>query len=177
MHPMGTVLLDQVIETDYGQFDLVWNVPFGFDGDFDRFFAGQLNGVVGAADADGVYLNLARRSGGSRVRIELLEQAPRSGVEPWEDVVEVPVVVPEGSQPRWASWAGENWGPLLIPAGRYRLRVSADGRDAGRDGEFAEGVVDTYLLEFWPAAIEPDAVLRVGSQDAAFWHHELGARR
>ncbi len=55
--------------------------------------------------------------------------------------------------------------------------MSARGRDAGRDGEFEEGVVDTYLLEFWPAAIKPDAVLRVGSQDAAYWHDEVGGRR
>jgi len=174
---MGTVLLDQVIETDYGQFDLGWDVPFGFDGNFDRFFAGQLNGLVGAADSNGVYLNLARRSGGSRVLIELLEHAAGSASATWEDIVEVSVVVPEGSHPRWASWAGENWEPLPIPAGRYRLRVSARGRDAGSDGEFEEGVVDTYLLEFWPAAIEPDAVLRVGSQDAAYWHDEVGGRR
>jgi hypothetical protein len=66
---------------------------------------------------------------------------------------------------------------LPIPAGRYRLRVSARGRDAGSDGEFEEGVVDTYLLEFWPAAVEPDAVLRVGGQDAAYWHDEVGGRR
>jgi len=35
------VLLDQIIETDYGQFDLVWSQSGGFDGNFDRFFAGQ----------------------------------------------------------------------------------------------------------------------------------------
>ncbi len=94
--PMGTVLLDQV-ETDYGQFDLGWDVPFGFDGNFDRFFAGQLNGLVRAADSNGVYLALARRSGGSRVRIELLEHAAGSASETWEDIVEVSVVVPERS--------------------------------------------------------------------------------
>jgi hypothetical protein len=75
---MGVVLLDQVIKTDYGQFDLGWDLPFGFDGHFDRFFAGQVNGLVGAADANGVYLHFARRYGGSRVRIELVAQAPDS---------------------------------------------------------------------------------------------------
>ncbi len=63
---MDQVLLDEVIRTDYGQFDLVWSDDaVGFDGDFDRFFHGQNNGLVGAADGEGVYLNLARRSGGS----------------------------------------------------------------------------------------------------------------
>lgn len=174
---MPTVLLHRVLHTDYGQFDLGWSVPFGFDGDVDRFFEGQDNGLVGAADANGVYLNLARRSGGSEVRIELVGQAPDPHLETWEDVVEVSVTIPDGADPRWSSWAGEDWGTLLIPAGTYRLRVSACGRDAGRDGEFREGVVDTYLLQFWPAPIEPDVVVQVGSDDAAYWHQEIGGRR
>jgi hypothetical protein len=57
--------MDQTVDTDYGQFDLVWTEAGGFDGNFDRFFAGQVNGLVGASDPDGVYVNLARRSGGS----------------------------------------------------------------------------------------------------------------
>jgi hypothetical protein len=72
---MERVLLDDVVHTDYGQFDLVWS-GFGFDGDFDRFFRGQANGLVGAASGDGVYINLARRSGGSRVRIALADSEP-----------------------------------------------------------------------------------------------------
>jgi hypothetical protein len=40
------VLIDQTIYTDYGQLDLVWSEAGGFDGDFDRFFAGQVNGLV-----------------------------------------------------------------------------------------------------------------------------------
>jgi hypothetical protein len=48
------ILIDQVIDTDYGQLDLVWTEDGGFDGDFDRFFAGQVNGLVGASDAAGV---------------------------------------------------------------------------------------------------------------------------
>ncbi len=174
---MPTVLLDRVVHTDYGQLDLGWRLPFGFDGDFDRFFEGQLNGLVGAADANGIYLNLARRSGGSGVRIELVEHAPDPLLETWEDVVEVSVTIPEGSDPRWSSWAGEDWGDVPIPAGIYRLRVSARGRDAGRESEFAESVVDTYLLEFWAAPTEPDAIVQVGSADAAYWHREIGGRR
>jgi len=174
---MGTMLLDQVIETHYGQFDLGWTLPFGFDGDFDRFFSGQVNGLVGAADATGVYINLARRSGGSQVRIELLEHPPGPGRDTWEDVVEVSVTVPEAADPRWASWAGESWGLLTVPAGTYRLRVSARGRDAGRSDEFADGVVDSYLLQFWPAPIEPDAIVQVASEDAIYWHQENGGRR
>ncbi len=174
---MERVLLDQVIHTDYGQLDLVWNEDGGFDGELDRFFAGQVNGLVGAADPSGVYLNLARRSGGSPVRIVLTE-APPEADDSWEDVVEVSTTVPADGPPQWMSWAGEDCGPLdgLTP-GTYRLRVSARGRDAGRDGEFADEAVDFYLVELWPAPVAADAVVKVGSEDARYWHQEVGQRR
>jgi hypothetical protein len=174
---MRRILLDQVISTDYGQFDLGWADNFGFDGDFDRFYAGQANGLVGAADSSGVHINLARRSGGSRVQIELCDRAPDLPDTPWEDVVEVPVSIPNGARPRWSTWAGEDGGVLPMPSGAYRLRVCAHGRDTGRDGEFAEQVVDFYVLQFWPAPAEPDAIVRLGSSDAAYWHQEVGSRR
>jgi hypothetical protein len=174
---MRRVLLDQVISTDFGQLDLGWADSFGFDGHFDRFYGGQVNGLVGASDPRGVHVNLARRSGGSKVRIELCDHVPDLPEPAWEDVVEVSVAIPAGAQPRWATWAGEHGGPLPVPTGSYRLRVCANGRDAGRDSEFAERVVDFYLLQLWPGLFEQDAVIRVGSQDAAYWHREVGSRR
>ncbi len=174
---MGFQLLDEIIQTDYGQFDIVWGGGFGFDGEFRQFFAGQSNGLVGAADANGVYLHFGRRSGGSSVRIELLTQQPPAPVAPWEDVVEVSVHVTEHAEPHWSSWAGESGGPLLLPPDTYRVRVSARGRDAGQDGEFAEDVVDFYLVEFWRAPFQPDSILSVGSANAEYWHREIGGRR
>jgi hypothetical protein len=171
------VLLEQVIDTDYGQFDLTWNEEGGFDGEFERYFAGQANGLVGAADPSGVYLNLARRSGGSPVRV-VLSDAPPDVDDSWEDVVEVSSTVPADAEPRWMSWAGEDSGPLDgLSSGTYRVRVSARGRDAGRDGEFAEETVDFYLVELWPAPESPDAIVKVGSEDARYWHREIGQRR
>jgi hypothetical protein len=73
---MERVLVDKIVETDYGQFDLVWSEDGGLTGDADRFFASQVNGLVGAGDLNGVHVNLARRSGGSRVRVTLLDGAP-----------------------------------------------------------------------------------------------------
>lgn len=174
---MEQVLLDQVVDTDYGQFDLTWDVEGGFDGAFERFFSGQVNGLVGAADPSGVYLNLARRSGGSPVRI-ILTDAPPAADDSWEDVVEVSTSVSVGAEPQWMSWAGEDGGPLdgLTP-GEYRVRVSARGRDEGHDGEFAEDAVDFYLVEMWPAPISPDAILKVGSENAKYWHQEVGHTR
>lgn len=104
---MERELLDQVIYTDYGQFDLVWSVGAGFDGYWERFFAGQVNGLVGASHPGGVYLNLGRRSGGSSVRIVLLEVPPVDLDPSWEDVVEVSTTVPPDAEACWVTWGGE----------------------------------------------------------------------
>ncbi len=179
---MERVLLDQVIYTDYGQLDFVWSGGIGFDGDVDRFFEGQVNGLVGAAAPDGVYVNLARRSGGSRVRLVLLDTEPSFPAAHYEDVVEVPVMIPDDAEVQWTSWGGETSGLLDVPAGDYRLRVSAHGRDAGSDAQFAEAkvvhaVIDEYLLEMWPAEVQPDEIHRVGSWDGEHWHESWGRRR
>lgn len=174
---MDRVLLDEVVRTAYGQFNLVWAESPGFDGDFDRFFAGQVNGLVGAGDPDGVYVCLARYGGGSPVRIVLCDGPPDLDGS-YQDVVEVSIEIPPGRQVRWQSWAGESNGALAdVPAGEYRLRVSGRDRDDGRAGEFADGPVDAYLLELWPAPKEPDTIVRVGSADAEYWHREVGGRR
>lgn len=168
-----TVLLDQVIHTDYGQFDL-GEGEFGFDGDADRFFTGQQNGLVGAASPGTVYIRLARRSGGSAVRIELHADEP--SLNDWDDVVEVSTTLGSGSL-RWAGWAGEQYGEVAVPAGEYRIRVSARGRDVGRADESAEGVVDFYRIELWPSPVRDDEIVRVSSEDAAYWHDTWGNRR
>ena len=172
----GPVLLDEVVHTDYGQFDIVYSDSSGFDGDADRFFAGQTNGWVGAASPDGVYVVLGRRSGGSRVRIVLVDAEP--AIDPsWEDVVEVSTTVPPGSSPAWLSWAGESGGQLALPAGEHRMRVSARGRDAGAADELVDDVVDEYLVELWPASASPDAILRSTSDDASYWNDTWGGHR
>lgn len=175
---METLLLDAVVRTDYGQFDLTWTPEAGFDGDVDRFFAGQVNGLVGAADPHGVYVNLGRRSGGSRIRVVLRDAPPGEAGAEWEDVVEVSTTVPADAEAGWLSWAGETGGALtgLAPTD-YRVRVNAKGRDAGSADEFAEGVIDEYLIQLWPAPRQPDAILRTTSCNAEYWHREWGGRR
>lgn len=174
---MQKSLMDAIVLTDYGQIDLVWSWDGGFDGDVDRFFAGQVNGLVGAGDPDGVYVHLARRSGGSHVQVVLSSAAPPLADGPWEDVVEVSLTIPSEIGVRVTSWAGESSWPLELPAGSYRLRVSARGRDAGAADEFVDQVVDHYLLQLWPSPPEPDAIIRVGSQNARYFHAEWGSRR
>ena len=173
---MPEVIFDGVVDTDYGQLDLVWHADGGFDGDWDRFFDGQVNGLAGAASGDAVYVNLARRSGGSSVRIVRHDAEP--AISPTaEDVVEVSVTIPSGADVVWSSWGSESSGPLSLAPNTYRVRVSAWGRDAGRDGELADGLVDWYVIDLWHAAPRPDEIVRTTSADAAYWHEEIGSRR
>ena len=185
---MIRVLLDDVVRTAYGQFTLEWLVdgtlggePDGAlstdhrDGDGDPLpsFAGQSNGWVGAAQPTLIHLVLARYGGGSGVRIEMHDGPPPDARG--EDVVEVSTVVPVGARTMWLSWAGESAGDLELPDGSYRVRVSAWGRDEGAANEFAEGVVDRYLVQFWHDAPRPDEVLRTTSMDAAYWNSAHGS--
>ena len=165
------VLLDTTVMTDYGFFDLVWGGGVGNNGDPD-IFAGQVNGLVGAGVPDGVCVNLARRSGGSRVTIRSLPAAPSAPDDSWEDVVEVSTILPNGEAVRWQTWAGETGGelPPLSP-GPHRVRVSARGRDEAADAL----AMDTYLIELWPAPIGADAILRTSSRNAAYWHGVRGS--
>lgn len=168
--------MDETIDTDYGQLDLTYRETGGFDGDWDRFFASQTNGLVGAAGPDGLYLNLARRSGGSRVRIDLHPVAPADNPH-WEDVVEVSTTIPSEARVRWMSWAGESSGDLpgLAP-GDCRVRVSARGRDQAAADEFADEALDSYLVQLWPALSAAEAVVRTTSADAQYWHDQRDGR-
>lgn len=125
-----TRLLDQVVGTDYGQFDLVWTQDGGFDGDFDRVFAGQVNGLVGAAYLTGLKSTLARRSAGSPVRIVLMD-GPAMNDPSWEDVVEVSFVLPEGHEMQWSTWAGANRGTGRSSTGHLPVAGQRHGKRPG----------------------------------------------
>jgi hypothetical protein len=175
---MQTILLDAVVRTDYGQFDLVWDAGYiGFGGDYGEVFGGQVNGLVGAASGRGMYMNLAHRYGGSALRIELHDQAPAVDDSSWEDIVEVSVVVPAGSGPQWQTWNSDHEGPLDLPGGSYRARISARNRDLASAWPGKVESTDTYLIEFWPALAAPDEVVKVGSADAKYWHETNGGHR
>lgn len=102
------------------------------------------------------------------------DEPPQRG---WEDVVEVSTTFLGAEPVGWETWAGVSVGVLEVPAGTYRARVSARGRDAGRGDEFAEGVVDGYLMQLWPAAAAPAEIVATSSADADYWNSAWGNRR
>ncbi|HEY3199067.1 MAG TPA: hypothetical protein VGK55_00885 [Actinomycetes bacterium] len=45
---------------------------------------------------------------------------------------------------------------------------------AGAGDEFADDVVDHYLLELWPAPLDHDAIVRVGSEKRLLLARRVG---
>ena len=171
---MPRVLLDSVVHTDHGILDLLWKEDGYWNGDVERFFAGQVNGLVGASNPHGVFLYLARMSGGSRVTVLLHDDEPAPDTAAWEDIVEVSSAVPQESLPTWQTFAGQTTGPLDLGPGSYRLRVSARGRDEARpgrrEGESPDDVVDAYLVDAWLSPEAPDSIIQTVSHNAAGRH-------
>lgn len=160
------VLLDRIIRSDYGQFDLLLAPDArGYDGDIKKFFGGQSNGLMGAASDDGsLYLFLGTWQDTS-MRIVLLDGEPPAEPGAWDDIVEVSAIVPADGEARWATWGGHDGGPLNLPEGAYRVRTSVRGRDAALDSQYsATPTMSQYLVEFWPGPAALDAVIHTTSR-------------
>ena len=153
-------------------------VHYGFlhlraDGDDDPDLTaargGQANGLCGAAVPGGLALTTGTHTGAVPVRAELHDSEPPLE-ERWEDVVEVPLELAAGEYLLTAFAWGEEIG--TIPAGSYRARWCANRMDEGYDGARLDDdpETDRYLLQLWPAPPAPDAVVRQGSDCAAYWH-------
>lgn len=162
-----TVLLDTDVHVHYG---FLWltaaEAPLP-EGD-PR--AGQENGLCGAAVPGALGMVTGLHTGSVPVRVEVLDVEPPLD-EAWEDVVEVSFFASDRS---CLLSAFEEFHELLLPqAGDLRARWSARGMDAAREADTRledEPALDAYLLQLWPAAPAPGAVLRQTSSAAAYWH-------
>jgi hypothetical protein len=140
--------------------------------DLNECFAGQRNGLCGAAVPGKLFLMTGLHTGEVGFTVELYDAAPALD-DAWEEIVEA------SYRPRGAAmlvtWAGDGgtWDLELEPGLDYRVRYCGWGLDAGHqagppmDGE---PLVDRYLLQFWPAPPTPDRVLKQTSRQAAYWH-------
>ncbi|MFC6157636.1 hypothetical protein [Kribbella jiaozuonensis] len=135
-------------------------------------FAGQRNGLCGAAVPGKLYLITGLHTGEVGFAVELHETMPPVEYSA-EEVVEASYR-PIGDA-MLVTWAGDGgWWPLeLEPQTDYRVRYSAWGMDAGHQASppmDGEPLVDRYLLQFWPARPAPDRVVKETSKQAAYWH-------
>jgi hypothetical protein len=70
-------------------------------------------------------------------------------------------------------WAGEAVHHLDLPIGDYRVRYHATGMDAAAEADTIKDddpPIDRYLLQLWPAAAQPDAIVKQTAEVAAYWH-------
>jgi hypothetical protein len=140
--------------------------------DLAACFAGQSNGLCGAAVPGVLFLNTGLHTGKVHFRAELHDEPPPSG-DGWQEIVEVSFQ-PAG-EVLLAEWGdGETW-PLELARTPYRVRYCATGMDEGHDLDTRtdeDPAPDRYLLQFWPDpdGPVPDRIIRQTSEMAAYWH-------
>jgi len=164
------VLFAGGVHVHYGQIYVQSGVESPQGGLSDAF-AGQLNGLCGAATPGWLFMVTGLHTGHVGFTVELHDTAPPLD-DAWEDVVEVsfrataaPVLL--------VQWAGEASWPLAIEPVDLRARYSASGMDQAQQADTilsGEPELDRYLLQFWPAPPAPDQVLKQTSAKAAYWH-------
>ncbi|MDS0138627.1 hypothetical protein H5970_27545 [Amycolatopsis sp. CM201R] len=165
---MRTVVHGEV-HVHYGQIYVHDEEGEPFEGDLHACFAGQRNGLCGAAVPGTLFLITGLHTGEVGFTAEVHSSAPPdSGAE---DVVEASFRA-EG-RTALVTWGGGDAWDLELTPGDYRVRYSGTAMDAGRERDTrlgGEPLQDSYLLQFWPAPPAPDVVVRETSAIAAYWH-------
>ncbi|WP_280392067.1 DUF6630 family protein [Nocardia brasiliensis] len=163
--------LDGEVGVSYSQIYVVSDSS-GISPRMHEAFAGQNSGLCGAAAPGALFLSTGLHTGDVGFTVEVLGQAPPLDPK-WEEAVEVSFY-PLSEQSFLMQWAGEDYWELNLKEGLdYRVRYCAQGMDQARQKHVRlddEPLLDRYLLQFWPAAPEPDRILRQTSQAAAYSH-------
>ncbi|WAZ26291.1 hypothetical protein STRCI_007853 [Streptomyces cinnabarinus] len=162
--------VDGEVHVHYGQI-YVESDPDDFGIDLADAFAGQQAGLCGAAVPGALFLLTGLHTGNVGFTVEVHDRTPP--LDPaWEEVVEASFrPVSEGGA--LVQWAGEDSWELGLEEIDYRVRYCAKGMDAASEFDTRlddEPQQDCYLLQFWPAAPEPDRVVKQASANAAYWH-------
>lgn len=159
-----------LVHVDYGQAYL--QSRYDIIRDTADCFAGQVNGICGAACRGWAWFFTASQGGVAAFTVELLAQVPDRD-EHYEDVVEVSFT-PVG---RAVSLVGLNAGPVTtfnLNAETYRLRYSTRGTDAARAPYSMEVDPDVrpdeYLVQLWPEPWRRDAIMVQASEWATYAH-------
>lgn len=163
---MTTELFAGELPVHYG-FAHVLTEARGVGADLTDARRGQVNGLLGAAVPHQLLLTTGLHTGSVAFAVTWSEAEPAIADE-WEDVVEASLDVAATSA-HLTSF--QDAFPLALPAtGPHRARFHATGFDAGSEADTAGPGPDRYLLQLWPAALEPDRIVRETSSGAAYWH-------
>lgn len=163
------VLFDGELPVHYGFFFLMSGDDLP---DLATSCSGQANGLCGAAHPGSLAFVTGLHTGPLPLRVEAHPAEPGLA-EDWDDVVEVPL---RTTTAHLVLQAFQDQAPVRLPApGDYRVRYCGAGIDEGAAADTrspGSPPVDRYLVQLWPAAPAPDAVVRQGSARAAYWHRD-----
>ncbi|GLY99945.1 hypothetical protein [Actinoplanes sp. NBRC 103695] len=156
-----TVIFDGEIHVHYRFINLTVDDDLP---DLSHASGGQRNGLCGAAEPGALAMITGLHTGPVPFTMTWHDTEPPPA-DDWEEVVEVPF---EAASHDVTLSAFEESHQLRLPAtGSLRARYCATGMEEATD---LETPVDRYLLQLWPAAPAPDAILRETSRSAAYWH-------
>jgi len=161
-----------LVDVHYGFIDL-YSDPDGSGDESDDLVGarrGQANGLVGAQVPHQLGMVTGLHTGEVPLVVTWTEDAPEVDDE-WEDVVEVSVDL--STADLTIATFESAYGCTIPQSGWHRARYCVAGMDEGQEldtPEDDEVAPDRYLLQLWPAPAGPDAVVREGSEIAAYWH-------
>ncbi|ACV80945.1 hypothetical protein [Nakamurella multipartita] len=163
-----TVLFDGQVDVAYAQVYLQGGADFASD--LDLSFGGQRNGLCGAAHEGMLFLLTGSQDGTVPFRLELLSKEPAIDAS-WEEIVEA------GFSPSAAvalcDWHGTAYPLAAIRPGTYRVRYCVSGMDRAHNPPEHGPAGDRYLLQLWPAAPGPDAIIKQTSEAADYAHRAI----
>src|SRR4051812_34523026 len=133
-------------------------------------FRGQPQGLCGATIPGALFLITGLHTGTVGFEVRVHEHAPPVD-DTFEDIVEVSFR-PSTDTVELVEWAGQARYAVPLKLQDYRVRYSARGMDAAHDETVLDGapIIDSYLLEFWPAPPCAQRILKQSSASAAYWH-------
>lgn len=161
------VLFDADVPVHYGFMFLTGGDEYPDLGDT---WAGQQNGLAGAATPGVLSMITGLHTGRVPLRIEWHATAPEPGAD-WEEIVDVPFAPP--SVDMCVQSFQDSFEIRLPDTGLLRARYCAAGMDAARDADTVmseEPTVDRYLLQLWPDEEAAETIVRQTSAIAAYWH-------
>jgi len=161
------------VPVEYGQAYLHLQGTADYSGDVRK---GQINGLLGAAVPTALFLTFGLQTGEVKLTIRIVDTQPPLD-DRWEEAVEASFTMPEAAELGLADWEGELWHPVPLAPGSYRVRYTAlrfgEAENAPTPDDDADPI-EQYELVFWPAAIAPDAILKVTRRAARYWHETVG---
>ncbi len=147
-------------------------------------FAGQRNGLLGAARPGALMLMFGVHTDSVALRMLLTDSPPELDAR-WEEAVEVSFSVGEFDPDVLASgpirdgsvqlmlFDSQHPPAIRLPAGEYRVRYTSRNFGAQEHANHPEAdrsIREEYELTFWPDILRRDAILKVTSVEAQGWH-------